>query len=184
MRLSIFITVCFALAACTPASHQSVEMEAPPWGWTEVTADLPGFAGPGQTVIATPDDARELHHYVETNATETTRAVFVTVYERPSLANRASRRLHFGDVPHTANVMETTSFERVDPVSLGLTGAFMQNAEAAYTIDDAERGETGLAVRRCWEDLCAEAMAYGADAGFSGSETHHADLLQALTIRR
>lgn len=184
MRYALLVLL-LSLSACTSAPFESVEMEVPPWGWTEVSADLPeSFPALHRSVVATTEEARELHLAVETDATGTTRAVFVTVYERPSVWDRLVRRVTVGDVPYTANVMETTTSARVAPSSLGLSEALMGEVEAAYTLDDVDRGETGVAVRRCWDDLCAEAIASGADEGLAGSEAHHADLLAALTIRR
>lgn len=185
MRPLVFVGLCTLLAACDPSAPESVQLDAPPWGWTEVSADLPGSFPPlHRTVVADRRSAREMHFAIEANTTTTTRAVFVTFYERPAVRHSVARRLAYGDAPDTANLTDGAVFERVDPRSLDLPDAFARSAEAAYTMRNEEKGETGVIVRQCWEDLCAEAMAYGADAGFSGSENHHTDLLQTLTILR
>ncbi|MEM6327265.1 MAG: hypothetical protein AAF791_09125 [Bacteroidota bacterium] len=185
MRLVLLSVVALVLAGCTTTAPESVEMEAPPWGWTEVSADLPdSFPELHRTVIATTQTERELHVAVETDPRRTTRALFVTVYERPSVMARLYRTFRFGDGPHTANRTNGSVFRRANPATLGIAPDLARTAEAAYTMTNAEGDQTGVSVRRCWDDLCAEAMAYGVDEGFSGSDTHHADLLAGLTVRR
>ena len=175
MRSAVF----FLALLTAPAFAQ--QLEAPPWGWTDVSASLPGFST-HRTAVGDETASRELHFWLDTGETTTERAVFVTVFERPSRFHRLWRAIRFGDVPYTANV-DMLTFETADPRSLGLAEGLVRDAEAAYTFVNDERDEVGLAVRTCRGDLCYEAMAHGPDDGSDAAAGHYASLLQSLTVR-
>ncbi|MEM1056541.1 MAG: hypothetical protein AAGI52_13545 [Bacteroidota bacterium] len=178
-----FAPVLLLLFTCCAASPESEETDAPPWGWTEISADLPDSFYPiERAVIADTRSARELHFAIEMGDTRAYRMVFVTVYEQPSALARMYRLFRFGDVPGAANPGNSYVYSRTDPASLHLPDG-LRDATDAWRMGNAEHGEAGVVVQRCEAALCTEVLV-SSRAEDGASVAANADLLATLTIRR
>ncbi|MEM1056542.1 MAG: hypothetical protein AAGI52_13550 [Bacteroidota bacterium] len=178
MRTAPLLTL-LLLTAC---AEMPVEvLEAPPHGWTEVTADLPGFSG--QRTYLTYGDGitsgdRETHLFLAIgDHPDDLREVLVTIFGEPGLVQRSWRWT--ANEPLSLNRSAATIVQDIAPETLGLSS---HDAETAYAFFDAQRGVRGTVVRACEVGRCYEIVGGGPDDGSPEAEANYTGLVNAVQV--